>query len=101
MFVEKQGVDSERVMREFKKRQTRQLLLISLTLLSLLILTLVYARPDLFGEVSKKTISSAQIGLIFAFIGVNAYNWRCPACNKYLGRHIVKHRCGQCGARLQ
>lgn len=48
--------------------------------------------------------SPKQIALIFglavAFAVVGAINWRCPACNSVLGRHLSPKFCSNCGARL-
>lgn len=34
--------------------------------------------------------------LVFSF-----RNWRCPACNKYLGRSLNPHYCWKCGIALR
>jgi predicted RNA-binding Zn-ribbon protein involved in translation (DUF1610 family) len=28
-------------------------------------------------------------------------NWRCPACNKYLGKGTLPHYCPNCGVELR
>jgi hypothetical protein len=96
-----QKIDNKQIMRDFKLRQSRQLLAIGVTMFFLLLLTLVYKHPDYLGEFSKKTISTSQIVLIAVFVGFSAFNWRCPSCKKYLGNNIVRHICKKCGARLQ
>jgi len=93
--------DDKKIIQEFRQRQNRQFLAISVTLLLLIFLTLIYKRPDLFGEFSKEIISITQIVLIAAFIGFSGFNWRCPSCKKYLGHNIGRQRCKQCGTRLQ
>lgn len=96
----KQKKDQQDIMQDFKLRQSRQFLAIALTLLFLILLTLLYKRPDLFGEFSKDTIFGAQIILIAAFVVYSALNWRCPSCNKYLGKNINRSICKKCGTRL-
>jgi hypothetical protein len=96
-----QGWDDEKIIHEFRLRQGRQFLAIAVTLLLVIFLTLLYKRPDLFGEFSKETVSGAQIILIAAFIGFSAFNWRCPSCRKYLGNNISRRKCRKCGTRLQ
>jgi hypothetical protein len=96
-----QRCDDKKIIHEFRLRQGRQFLAIAVTLLLVIFLTLLYKRPDLFGEFSKETVSSAQIMLIAAFIGFSAYNWRCPSCRKYLGNNISRQKCRKCGTRLQ
>ena len=96
----KQKKDEQDVMESFKLRQSRQFLAIALTLLLLILLTLIYKRPDLFGEFSKTVIFGAQIIFIAAFAGYSVLNWRCPSCNKYLGSNIYRRICKKCGARF-
>ncbi len=93
--------DDERIKREFGVRQSRQFLAIAVTLVLLLFLTLLHKRADLFGELPKQTILAAQIVVIAAFIGFSAFNWRCPACKKYLGADIGRRICRRCGSRLR
>ncbi len=88
-------------MRDFGLRRGRQHLAIAATLFLLIFLALLHSRPNLLGEFSKNITIAAQLVVIAAFIGFSAYNWRCPSCNKYLGNDINRHRCKQCGTRLQ
>ncbi|HXX56565.1 MAG TPA: hypothetical protein VEI96_01025 [Thermodesulfovibrionales bacterium] len=85
----------------FRMLRTRQLIALSVTLVLLVLLALLYRRPDLFGEFSKGAIDTAQIVLIMAFIAFSVFNWRCPACKKYLGSDISRRTCRRCGARLR
>ena len=93
--------DNNKIMRDFRLRQSRQFLAIAATLVLLLFLALLYKRSDLFGEFSKDIIFAAQIALIAVFIGFSAFNWRCPSCKKYLGPNINRCICKQCGTRLR
>jgi hypothetical protein len=93
--------DDKKIIHEFRLRQGHQFLAIAVTLLLLIFLTVLYKRPDLFGEVSREIVSVAQIVLIAAFIVFSAFNWRCPSCKKYLGNNIGRQKCKQCGTRLQ
>jgi Zn finger protein HypA/HybF involved in hydrogenase expression len=65
------------------------------------LLTVIHKRHDLFGQFSKHTILVLQVLVIAAFTGFSAANWRCPACNKYLGQDINRRMCRKCGARLR
>ena len=93
--------DDKKIINEFRLRQSRQFLAIAVTLLLLIFLTLIYKRPDLFGEFSREIISTTQIVLIAAFVGFSALNWKCPSCKKYLGNNIGRRKCRKCGTRLQ
>ncbi len=93
--------DEKHIARDFWMRQGRQLLAIAIALFLVLFLAIAYKRQDLFGEFSKNTLVSAQLAVITAFIGFTAFNWRCPSCNKYLGKDINKRMCRHCRARLR
>ena len=95
-----QKKDHQQITKDFRVRQSRQLFAMAITLLLLIFLVLLYKRPDLFGEISKPSIFAAQVVLIAAFIGFSAANWRCPACNKYLGTDINRRICRKCRTRL-
>jgi len=49
----------------------------------------------------------AEIFGIFAIVLVivalvfSLFNWRCPSCNKYLGREIYPKFCNKCGVQLR
>ena len=96
-----QDRNTEQVRREFRKRQSRQLLAIAIAVLTIVLLILVQRRPDLFGEIPMKTIAGLQLVVIATFVGFTAGNWRCPACKKYLGPDISRVLCRKCGARLR
>lgn len=93
--------DDKQITREFWLRQGRQILAIAAALFLVILLAVVSKRTDLFGEYSRNTIAAAQVIVISAFIGFTAFNWRCPSCNKYLGRDINKRICRRCGKRLR
>jgi hypothetical protein len=88
-------------MKEFRKRQTRQIIAVAMALFLVLLAAVIWKRPDIFGEFSPEILFSAQAIVIAAFIGFTSANWRCPSCNKHLGGDINRGTCGKCGARLR
>ncbi len=96
-----QDRNTEQMRRKFRQRQSRQLLAIVLALLIIVFLALVHRRPDLFGEIPRKTVAGLQLIVVVAFVGFTARNWRCPACKKYLGPDINRALCRKCGTRLR
>jgi len=88
-------------MPEFKALQNRQIIAIAVALFLVLLAAVLYKRPDLLGEFSKSALYGAQITIIGSFIVYTALNWRCPSCNKYLGRNLHQLRCRKCRTRLQ
>lgn len=97
----KQEKENKKVMEIFRERQGRQFVAIAMSLVILVFLTLLYKRPDILGEFSRNTIFATQLLVIAAFVGFSALNWRCPSCNKYLGKDINKCVCKKCGTRLR
>jgi len=96
-----QKKDDSQIKNEFRLRKSRQIRAIAAAVLLIVFLAVIYNRPGPFGSLSKNTISAIQVMVIAAFIGFTSSNWRCPACNKYLGRDISKHGCRKCGARFR
>jgi hypothetical protein len=96
-----QKKDEQYIKREFRQRQTRQIIAITVALFLILLAAVLYKRPDLAGAFSRSTLFGLQAITIAAFLGYTAYNWRCPSCDKHLGGNIHRARCGKCGARLQ
>ena len=69
-----QKSNDKQIMRDFWLRQGRQFIAIAVTLFLVLLLAVIYKRPDLFGEYSKNTLFVAQLVVIAAFIGFTAFN---------------------------
>lgn len=93
--------DDHEIMQEFRVRQTRQVIALAVSLFLVLLVAVIYKRPDMFGEFSPRNLFAVQAVLIAAFIGFTAANWRCPLCKKYLGGDVNRRICKKCGTRLQ
>jgi tRNA(Ile2) C34 agmatinyltransferase TiaS len=93
--------DQTDIKREYRLRQTRQIIAVTVALFLVMLAAVLYKRPDLVGAFSKGTLFGLQAISIAAFLGYTAYNWRCPSCDKHLGSNVHRQRCGKCGALLQ
>ena len=93
--------DKKQIAQNFEARLKRQHLAIGIALFLVLLLVALHRRPSLFGEFSKDMIFGAEVIVIAAFIGFTRINWRCPACNKFLGSGIDRHICRKCRCRLR
>ncbi len=92
----------EQVILEFRRRRTRQLVAIAVTLFLLVALPWRQSHPGiLFGEISSGAVLAGEIVVMAAFIIFSASNWRCPSCGRYLGGDLGRRRCKRCGQRLQ
>lgn len=96
-----QKKDDNKIMQEYKARQSRQMVAIAVVMFFMLLAAVLYKRPDLLGQFSGRTLFGLQAISISAFLGFTAYNWRCPSCDKHLGSNVHRQRCGKCGTRLQ
>ena len=87
---------------EFAKRRKRQLLA-TIPIVAVFVVAMVLRGG---GDVSFLGIpSSVVVGGVFALIlgsiAFSLWNWRCPACNRYLGKGISPSFCSKCGVPLQ
>ena len=89
------------VVEEFKRRQKRQLV-VTLPLVVLVFAILVLGdRGISLGGVSCSAIARPAFVVLIGLILFSLQNWRCPACNGYLGKVISPRFCSKCGAALQ
>jgi ABC-type phosphate/phosphonate transport system permease subunit len=99
--ITKEKKDSQQIQQEFYTRQTRQIVAIAITLFLVALAAVLYKRPDVLGEFSKRTLYTLQIVSIALFWGFTIMNWRCPSCQKSLGHDIQRRFCKKCGVRLR
>jgi len=89
------------VVAAFKRRRRRQLaLLVPVLLAFVCIVALAQIEGDtIFG---LPTVLIFAICLVVIVVGVifSFFNWRCPACNSYLGRSLSPKFCWNCGVPL-
>ena len=87
---------------EFAKRRKRQLLAV-IPILGIIVLRVALdreAETSFFGLPSGLVIGGALV-IIIGVVAFSLWNWRCPACNKYLGKGISPSFCSKCGVPLQ
>lgn len=100
-YAKKQKRDDSKIIKEFRLRQTRQILAVATALFLVLLAAVLHKRADIFTAFPRQALFAAQAIVIAAFIGFTAWNWRCPSCGRHLGSDIGRNRCRRCGARLQ
>jgi len=83
----------------FATRRRNQYLA-TVPVLAVLVLTLfANGRSTVFG-IPMAWITAAVMVLVFGALGFSLFNWRCPACNGYLGRTLGPRFCSRCGVQL-
>ncbi len=93
--------DEHRLKQEFQARRTRQVIAVAAAIALIVLVAVLFRRPDLFGGLSKGTIVKVQIVVIILFVNFTSYNWRCPSCRRFLGSDIGRQTCKNCGIRLR
>lgn len=91
----------EEIKEEFRRRRRRQFIYsgcgVVLALLSRVAVSQLGKRaPWLTDEV----FVGLFMALVAAFLIVSFLNWRCPACDKYIGRSLFPNFCQKCGAKF-
>jgi hypothetical protein len=95
-------VNEKKIIEDFRKRRMRQIIIAIPMIIGMITFFVISENRDFsFAGISSLHIS---IGIIVLFVAAAVFsikNWRCPACNKYLGKGINPKFCPKCGARLQ
>ena len=92
----------EEIQQQFALRRRRQILL-AIPLIPIFIAVLVIrdqADTAVFG-VPSEVWGPAFLVLAVGALLFSLWNWRCPACAKYLGKAINPRFCVKCGVALQ
>ncbi len=86
---------------EFTSRKRNQII-VSISLIAMIILFVLFGEnPDHVMLGMPATVwGPAFVVLFTGGIGFSVFNWRCPACNKYLGKSMNPKFCSKCGAPL-
>lgn len=88
------------IQEKFKKRRRNQI--IATTIFTIVMVTFLFA-SDYIEAMPIATIVAIAIVIVVVVIGVGIFsfnNWRCPNCNKYLGKSLRPKFCQSCGEKL-
>jgi hypothetical protein len=85
---------------EFSRRRRNQLVLAVPVLMAIFLMTAVEDSQAAYG-IPAALLKPAAIVIVVGAIAYSLYNWRCPACSRYLGRWINPRYCVRCGAQLR
>jgi hypothetical protein len=92
--------NDDEIKQAFAQIRMRQVVAIVAAIVGVLLAALVWRRPDLFGQFSKKDLMLFQLVMILLFVNFSGWNWKCPSCKRYLGNDIGTDVCRKCGTRL-
>lgn len=86
---------------EFARRRKRQLLVTIPLVAGVVLLRVFRTEEGLIFGLPASTVMGAAFAVVMAVLAFSLWNWRCPACNKYLGKGISPAFCRKCGVPLQ
>lgn len=86
---------------ELKQRRKRQWLAAIPGIAAVLVVLLATDRTGgtLFG-LSSTTLAVGAGARVVAYVLFSIRNWRCPGCDKYLGKNMNPSFCPSCGVKL-
>lgn len=84
----------------YAQRRKRQLLLAVPVVGVLVVVFLAADKEELWG-VPSAYIAPASFVAVLGAVAFSLWNWRCPACSKYLGRSTGGKHCPHCGVELR
>jgi hypothetical protein len=95
-----QMLPERQIVEEFRARRKRQLIVL---LPALLVFIAIRAaeQPSAYLGISTTTVVLTGLAILTGFAIFSWRNWRCPSCDRYLGRWINPASCSKCGARLR
>jgi len=87
---------------EFKAKRKRQIILaIPVIACMLLLFALSETKAPTVAGLEASVVLPPVLVMVVAAVAYSFYNWRCPACRKYLGKAISPSFCARCGVGLQ
>jgi hypothetical protein len=92
---------SAEIIDEFKKKRTRQIMAVGPIILAFISLVSVEGNPSGIFGLPPNIVLGIAFALIISVLIFSLFNWRCPACNKYIGKAISPKFCARCGVQLR
>jgi hypothetical protein len=88
------------IIEEFKKKRIRQIMAVGPIILAFIALLSVEGNSSSIFGLPPNTVLGISFALIISALIFSLFNWRCTACNKYLGKAINPKFCAKCGVQL-
>ena len=84
----------------FKRKRARQIMAVAPFVLAFIaLLSVEHNSSSIFG-LPRNIVLGIAFALIISILIFSFVNWRCPSCNKYLGKAINPKFCSKCGVQL-
>ena len=96
-----QPEDEERIIETFRKLRKRQLI-VTIPLMAIAIIAILQAKGGMTITSISNDVMMPVFWVAIAVMAVfSIINWKCPACNRYLGRDFNPRHCQYCGVKLK
>ena len=84
----------------FKRKRARQIMAVAPFVLAFIaLLSVEHYSSSIFG-LPRNIVLGIAFALVISVLIFSFLNWRCPSCNKYLGKAINPKFCSKCGVQL-
>ncbi|MCP3927219.1 MAG: hypothetical protein GY714_32065 [Desulfobacterales bacterium] len=90
----------EDVFLEFKKLRRNQMIATIPMIIAVISLIMPENSAGLFG-LSQNLILGISISVIISYFIFSLFNWKCPLCNRYLGKSWNPKYCQKCGDQFR
>lgn len=90
-----------KIVEEFGRRRRRQITLAVLLITGVIWLTWVMEHYGSGWRLSERDRGMAVMAVVLSALAYSWRNWRCPACNRYLGKSMWLAFCPGCGVPLK
>ena len=85
----------------YAKRLRKQLIMIVLLFAVMAPLPFIEDDATFFGLSGAVLGRVCFVAIVIGWVIFNGRNWRCPACNSFLGRAFKPKHCRRCGIELR
>jgi uncharacterized membrane protein len=92
---------STTTMQQFATRRARHLASLGILLVLFLGIAMLQDRRSDSVGLSENASTAAIVVLLLGGAAFSFWNWRCPACSRYLGRTFNPRFCPRCGVALR
>lgn len=94
--------NKDQIMKSFKKKKRlNYIITIVVFAVAFFALWFVNNREYFTNDNTRTYILYLICAVTLGGLAASIVNWRCPACNKYLGRSMDPSVCRKCGAKLR
>ena len=94
-------MDKQAIQSAYKARRGRQILISILALVGVVVMLYAYVNPAALAPLKPLQIMLLALVYEVGLLAASLLNWRCPNCNKYLGRGYNPESCRRCNAKLR